>query len=283
MRILSFFPSQDYYEEENEHGVCLYHSGGPVFHEGLKGWSCCQKRVVDFDEFMKIPGCTTGTHSAEKPKEAAPQQHQQTADGVSLVSAGGDVEVYSTGGAPLASTTPPAAAAAPRPTAPAKEEKAPVEEDDPADLVVAQGTPCKRKGCSHFFDGNKEAGCQYHPGEPIFHEGSKGWSCCSRKVLEFEEFLKIKGCKIGKHRYSEPPKKETQVQCRHDWYQTPTTVILSIFAKNLNKEASKVTFESAKVIVNLLFNNGDRFDKEYYLFEVSSPFFFSQWTLGPCY
>ena len=40
--------------------MCLYHSGGPVFHEGLKGWSCCQKRVVDFDEFMKIPGCAVG-------------------------------------------------------------------------------------------------------------------------------------------------------------------------------------------------------------------------------
>jgi hypothetical protein len=28
----------------------------------------------------------------------------------------------------------------------------------------------------------------------VFHEGSKGWSCCKRKVLEFDEFLKIEGC-----------------------------------------------------------------------------------------
>lgn len=31
----------------------------------------------------------------------------------------------------------------------------------------------------------------------------KGWTCCSRKVLEFEEFLKIPGCKKGKHRFTD--------------------------------------------------------------------------------
>jgi hypothetical protein len=37
--------------------------------------------------------------------------------------------------------------------------------------------------------------CVYHPGVPIFHEGSKGYTCCKRKVLEFDEFMKIEGCK----------------------------------------------------------------------------------------
>ena len=35
----------------------------------------------------------------------------------------------------------------------------------------------------------------HHPGQPVFHEGSKGWSCCKRRVLEFDEFLRIPGCK----------------------------------------------------------------------------------------
>ena len=30
---------------------------------------------------------------------------------------------------------------------------------------------------------------------PIFHEGSKGYTCCKRRVLEFDEFMKIEGCK----------------------------------------------------------------------------------------
>ena len=46
-------------------------------------------------------------------------------------------------------------------------------------------------------DGEK---CVYHPGQAIFHEGSKGWTCCKRRVLEFDEFMKIEGCEHkGKH------------------------------------------------------------------------------------
>jgi CHORD len=34
----------------------------------------------------------------------------------------------------------------------------------------------------------------HHPGRPIFHEGTKGWTCCKRRVLEFDEFMGIEGC-----------------------------------------------------------------------------------------
>lgn len=40
--------------------------------------------------------------------------------------------------------------------------------------------------------------CVFHPGQAIFHEGSKGWTCCKRRVLEFDEFMKIEGCKRKK-------------------------------------------------------------------------------------
>lgn len=33
-----------------------------IFHEGSKGYLCCKRRVLEFDEFMKIAGCTTGKH-----------------------------------------------------------------------------------------------------------------------------------------------------------------------------------------------------------------------------
>lgn len=80
-----------------------------------------------------------------------------------------------------------------------------MEEDDES-IPVPEGTTCKRRGCGRVWKDaatsrgeGAEATCHYHPGAPIFHEGSKGWSCCPRKVLDFDEFLKIGGCKEGKH------------------------------------------------------------------------------------
>lgn len=80
-----------------------------------------------------------------------------------------------------------------------------IEEDDES-VPVPDGTTCKRRGCGVVYKDNAtsrgdgpEAQCIHHPGAPIFHEGSKGWSCCPRKVLDFDEFLKIGGCKTGKH------------------------------------------------------------------------------------
>ncbi|GFR05839.1 cysteine and histidine-rich domain-containing protein 1 [Trichonephila clavata] len=48
--------------------TCLYHSGVPVFHEGMKYWSCCVKRTTDFNSFLEQVGCTTGQHKWHKDK-----------------------------------------------------------------------------------------------------------------------------------------------------------------------------------------------------------------------
>uniref|UniRef100_A0A8C3CXX4 CHORD domain-containing protein n=1 Tax=Cairina moschata TaxID=8855 RepID=A0A8C3CXX4_CAIMO len=55
--------------EHNAEDSCLYHPGVPIFHDALKGWSCCKKRTTDFSEFLSIQGCTKGFHSKEKPPE----------------------------------------------------------------------------------------------------------------------------------------------------------------------------------------------------------------------
>ncbi|XP_020832264.1 integrin beta-1-binding protein 2 isoform X3 [Phascolarctos cinereus] len=49
---------------------CRHHPGVPIFHDALKGWSCCHKRTTDFSEFLSIQGCTLGPHCAEKPLSA---------------------------------------------------------------------------------------------------------------------------------------------------------------------------------------------------------------------
>ena len=70
------------------------------------------------------------------------------------------------------------------------------EEDDPA-LEVTEGQKCRRRGCGATFTldlDRKNEQCIYHPGLAIFHEGSKGWSCCKKRVFDFDDFLSIAGC-----------------------------------------------------------------------------------------
>ena len=165
--------------------------------------------------------------------------------------------------APAKASTQPASAALPK------------EEDvnDPADATVAAGAPCKRPWCKHTYGGaDDKSECVFHSGEPVFHEGSKGWSCCNRKVLEFDEFLKIKGCKTGRHRYTEAitaatpaPKK---VEVRIDWYQTQTHVIVSFFAKKVNKQASKIDFADEQMTVELVLEDGSVYQKNIPLSQV---------------
>lgn len=59
---------------------------------------------------------------------------------------------------------------------------------------------CRRRACGASYKKGQDRGgdgdqCVHHPGVPIFHEGSKGYSCCKRKVLEFDQFMNIEGCK----------------------------------------------------------------------------------------
>jgi len=53
---------------ESNNEQCLYHEGAPIFHEGLKYWTCCQRKTTDFDAFLDQAGCVTGKHIWFKPK-----------------------------------------------------------------------------------------------------------------------------------------------------------------------------------------------------------------------
>lgn len=132
-----------------------------------------------------------------------------------------------------------------------------VEEVDDPSVPVPTGASCKRKSCKISYDGSARAEevCQYHPGAPIFHEGSKGWSCCKRRVMDFDDFLRIEGCKTrsgeksGAHLFVGAKRADEveMVECRTDHYQTPTQVIVSVFGKGADKEASSVVFEEESV------------------------------------
>ncbi|MFH4982822.1 hypothetical protein AB6A40_009531 [Gnathostoma spinigerum] len=51
-----------YENEESNKQQCTYHSGIAIFHEGMKYWSCCERKTSDFGAFLEQKGCTTGEH-----------------------------------------------------------------------------------------------------------------------------------------------------------------------------------------------------------------------------
>ncbi|XP_038829753.1 cysteine and histidine-rich domain-containing protein 1-like isoform X2 [Salvelinus namaycush] len=55
--------------DDNPGDACTFHPGVPVFHDALKGWSCCTRRTTDFSDFLSIEGCSRGIHNREKPAE----------------------------------------------------------------------------------------------------------------------------------------------------------------------------------------------------------------------
>jgi CHORD/CS domain len=113
-----------------------------------------------------------------------------------------------------------------------------------------------------------------HSRPPIFHEGSKGYTCCKRRVLEFDEcdlcslilidnrFLKIAGCTISGHRFLSPPSAaETieTVQCREDFYQTQQTCVLAIFARKIDVSTVQVAFSPRELNVSFDFDPHKRY------------------------
>lgn len=140
---------------------------------------------MTFDEFMDIPPCTTGTHSTtDKPPQIEEKPKQDDAVLAQKIDA--------LNATPSRAPVPTAQhAATPPPPAPESED------DDPS-IEIANGVGCKRRACGATYkkgSSRDDEECVHHPGVPIFHEGSKGYTCCKRRVLEFDQFMKIEGCK----------------------------------------------------------------------------------------
>lgn len=208
---------------------CSFHPGPPIFHEGQKGvcapaqwpvhnfrtladsydsgWKCCKPRVLTFEEFLSLPPCTTGKHSTidDTPRPDSPSSSAVPEDVPS------PPKPIATNGNPL--HVPTSQTFHPVPLATLSPPPPESDSDDPSILVPAN-TICRRRGCdatspleSPLSRGDVE--CVHHPGQALFHEGSKGWTCCKRRVLEFDEFMKIEGCKRKKNHLFVGSKKQS--------------------------------------------------------------------------
>ncbi|KAF6775339.1 hypothetical protein AHF37_05132 [Paragonimus kellicotti] len=289
---------QKYDPELNNDDSCQYHSGEPIFHDAKKKWSCCQKYSTSFSEFLSIRGCTKGRHSnvrraePEKPKVCGSNS-------------------LPTASPPPVSTPvpPPVTASQPRPTATEPMLKLNVEitpslknmldkmslekntsdtggnlaNKDEEAALISPGTSCKNSGCKATYSGTAADSelCLYHPGIPIFHEGMKFWTCCNRKTSEFEAFMDQMGCATGRHNWTEKAARATnlavsiasQSACRHDWFQLPGQVTLTIYAKAVRPDSVQITANQVRLSVSFEFgpNQPERYDKTFELFGIIDP------------
>ncbi|XVF12385.1 hypothetical protein REPUB_Repub08aG0113100 [Reevesia pubescens] len=194
-------------EDDNPEGSCTYHES-PIFHDGMKEWSCCKKRSHDFNLFLEIPGCKTGKHTIEKPvltKPPATKKNPTSTPAFTLVATATSKEscprcrqgfFCSDHGSQPKELNPTSAAAA--------QSSADVQESSPLPkkiIDINQPQICKNKGCGKVFKekDNHETACSYHPGPAVFHDRMRGWKCCDIHVEEFDEFMTIPPCAKGWH------------------------------------------------------------------------------------
>ncbi|GFO43060.1 cysteine and histidine-rich domain-containing protein 1 [Plakobranchus ocellatus] len=274
---------QDFKMKDNSENACTYHPGGPIFHDALKGWSCCKKRVSDFTEFLNLKGCTIGWHSNVKPKESEkvekkvssknepqyqleitpehrkpdPTPAERPPDDEEMV------ELKKTIGASLKTQL----------------EKLNLNDTVAAtsanvsDGSVAIGTCCHNKGCKTSYEGpqSNEDTCIYHPGSPVFHEGMKYWTCCQRKTSDFDAFLNQEGCETGRHNWQKPKVAEEK-KVRTDWHQTSSIVCVSIFAKTALPEQTTVRANRVKCEVSIKYEGGESsYQKTFILRQAINP------------
>ena len=187
---------QKYSESDNHGQACRHHSGKPIFHDLKKGWTCCNQICHDWDEFEKLQPCAVGSHTDTDPFAAQSGQDQffksstvsnaQTAlekdEAKKVVKS---IEEYN------------------REQEELKRKKAEEEANNEKKIFVTKDGKhkCTNKGCLKDYDpnANGDDACKYHPGEPIFHDVKKSWTCCKVETWDWDEFMKIPPCQTGKH------------------------------------------------------------------------------------
>lgn len=207
----------------NPPGCCRYHPGAPLFHEGNKSWTCCGRKSHDFSLFMDIAGCATGRHTQRKPPKPAtanvtardsagvkPTKLETRVDtkdpNISSSSASAKREDCNRCRSGFFCSDHAASAEAPAETVAETvvatgETSQPGQPSEPTSVDPHETQICRNVGCGEKFTEaeNDDAACAFHPGPPIFHERKKGWACCDQTRWDFDEFLKIPTCAVGRH------------------------------------------------------------------------------------
>ncbi|NXA37001.1 CHRD1 protein, partial [Eudromia elegans] len=277
---------------------CVFHPGVPIFHDALKGWSCCKKRTTDFSEFLAIKGCTKGYHSKEKPpqplsREETPAKAPPAAELLTRAPASAEqrqrerpssdeprqllpirvsrsleqalerLELSAKQGAGTGGGEPG--------REPARGCRDPVPAGGAAARASA-GSACRNAACGATYRGPESDAetCTFHPGVPVFHEGVKYWSCCARKTTDFGAFLEQPGCSSGRHRWAQDGDRRA-ASCRQDWHQTGGLVVVTLYGRNPLPALSTVRANRTVLEVHVVFEGDKVFEAELQLWGVIEP------------
>ncbi|XP_050664879.1 cysteine and histidine-rich domain-containing protein morgana [Leptidea sinapis] len=245
---------QLYDPNTNDSDVCCHHPGFPVFHDAYKGWSCCNKKSVDFTEFLNIKGCTYSKHSHVKPEEPVKKSVDKELDKKEVIEVRAPIvgpqlprPPFETSLVTLEATVADSLKQA-NPNASQQ-----VLSSNTG--IIEIGTTCKNGGCNTTYNGpqTNDSPCIFHPGCPVFHEGLKFWSCCQKRTTDFNTFLNQPGCTTGTHKWFKEVAAAGTVKCRWDWHQTPDYVIVSVYAKKYDPIASFVKINPIRLNLKIVF------------------------------
>jgi disease resistance protein len=183
---------KQYTDAENHETACRYHDGKPIFHDIKKGWTCCNVIVYDWEEFMQIVGCKVAAHSSEATnqtdffKSSAVANAEKGLNNVNPEVKVRDIKAYEEEQRKI------------------EEEKKKKEAEKPKEIIKTNDGKyyCGNPGCADkTFDpeNNPEGACKHHTGNPVFHDRKKFWACCKQEAYDWDDFLKLPACAVGKH------------------------------------------------------------------------------------
>lgn len=238
---------------ENPKDACRHHPGLPFFHDAYKGWSCCNKKCTDFTEFLNIKGCSYSSHSNVKPAEPEKPVVKEMEKEIVEVKPMVPVKIKRPPIDTPMTTMKPEIAQSLKQALNNVVEQQPVNISDNSESIPI-GTSCKNKGCSVSYEGEQsQTTCMYHSGQPIFHEGLKYWSCCQKKTTDFNAFLNQIGCERGKHVWIEEENNDKAIECRWDWHQTGSHIVISVYAKEYCPNISIIQINPIRLFIDLVF------------------------------
>jgi disease resistance protein len=185
---------KEFTEIENSETACKYHDGKPIFHNLKKGWTCCNITVYDWDEFQKIQGCKVANHTSEN-------QDTEFFKSQTVSNAEKGIQKFSNS---EVKTEVKSIQQYEEEQKRKEEEKKKLEQNKPREIIKANDGKyyCGNPGCADkTFDpeNNHDGSCKHHTALPVFHEIKKMWACCKQETYDWDDFMKLPQCTVGKH------------------------------------------------------------------------------------